>query len=102
MWWSAASLREAAEHDVTDAARAGRKLGGDRADGDARGAIRREAIDAGRDRRKGDRGQAMRGGKIERRAIARRQQFIFAFSAAAPHRTDGVDDVFGRAAGSRG
>ena len=38
----------------------------------------------------------MRGGKIERRAIAGCEQFFLACAAALPHRTDGVDDVLRR------
>ena len=66
------------------------------AHGDACGAIGRESINAGRNRRKPDRCKAVGGGKIERRAIARCQQFFLALSAAAPHRTDGVDDMLRR------
>ena len=71
-------------------------FGDDRADRDARGAIGREAIDAGRDRRKSDRGQPVRGGEIERGAITGGQQFVLALAAAVPYRTDGVDDVLCR------
>ena len=40
--------------------------------------------------------EAMRGGKIERGAIAGRQQFVLALAAAVPHRPDRMDDVLCR------
>ena len=40
--------------------------------------------------------QPVRGGKIKRRAVARRQQFVLAFAAAAPHRSDRVDHMLRR------
>ena len=43
-----------------------------------------------------DRSKPMRGGKIERRAIAGRQQLLLALAAAAPHRPDRVDHMLGR------
>ncbi len=49
--------REAAEHDLRELARRCGDLRRHRADRDARGAVGREAVDAGRDRRKGDRGE---------------------------------------------
>ena len=63
--------REAAEHDALDAARRRGDFRGDGADGDARGAIGREAVDAGRDRRKGDRGKLVRGGEMRARCGSR-------------------------------
>ena len=60
--------------------------------------VGRKAIDAGRDRGKRNRSQAMRHGQVQRRAIAGRQQFLLALAAAVPDRTDRVNDVF---AGSR-
>ena len=47
---------------------------------------------------KRNRREAVRGGKIERRAVAGCEQFFLACAAALPHRTDGVDECF---AGSR-
>ncbi len=88
-------LREAAEHHARQAAGAARDLRRHGADRDARGAIGRKAVDAGRDRRIGDRGEAMLGRKRERRAIAGREQIVLALVAAAPDRADRVDDVLG-------
>src|SRR5579862_1826810 len=58
--------------------------------------IRREAIDAGRDRGKCDRGQAMGHGQVQRRAIAGCQQLLLTLAAAVPDRTDGVNDMLRR------
>jgi len=88
--------REAAINDLRDAARRRGKFGGDGPDGNARGAIRREAVNTGRDSRESDRGEPMLGGKFERRAIAGCQQLLFVVAAAASHRPDGVDHMLGR------
>ena len=53
-------------------------------------------IDAGRDRRKRDRCETVRGGEVERRAIAGGQQLLLALAAAVPHRTDRMDHVLRR------
>src|SRR5262249_3173317 len=66
-----------------------------RSDSDACCAFRRKSIDAGRDRRKCDRAQALFGSERKRGAITRRQQFFLALLAAAPNRAYGVDDVLG-------
>ena len=58
MWWSAAACAKQQNTTRVDAARRRRQFSGDSAHGDARRAIGREAINAGRDRRKCDRGQA--------------------------------------------
>ncbi len=89
-------LGEAAEHDPRRAAGRGRDFRGDGADRDARGAIRRKAVDAGRDRREGDRAKPMCGAKLERRAIAGGEQLFLARGAAAPDRADRVNHVLGR------
>ena len=60
--------REAAKHHAPDATRRRRHFGRDRSDRNAGRKFGREAKDPGRDRREGDRGHAMRSGKIERRA----------------------------------
>jgi hypothetical protein len=86
--------REAAEHDPPDAGRAG-DLRGRGADGDARSARGRKPVDAGRDRGERDRVQAMLGGQGERGAIAGGEQCLFAQVAAAPDRSDRMDDVPG-------
>ena len=86
-------LRKAAEHHALNAARRGRDFRQHRADRDAGGAISRKAVDAGGDRRERQRRQPVLGRKHERRAIAGRQQVVFAACAAAPHRADGVDHV---------
>ena len=89
-------FRETAQHDACDPARGSRQFRSDRAHGDARGAIGRKAINAGRYGRKRKRRQPIRRGQIKRRAIARGQQFVFARAASAPYRTDSVDHVLGR------
>src|SRR5262249_16297332 len=86
---------EAAEHDAREAARGVRDLCRHGADGDARRALRRKAIDAGRDGGKRDRAQALRGRERQRRAITGRKQVVLALVAAAPHRTARLDDVLG-------
>ena len=43
----------------------------------------------------------MRGGEIERGAVAGREVAVLAGAAAAPNRTDGMDDVFRRQTISR-
>lgn len=89
-------LREAAEDDAPNAARCRGEFSRNRSDGDARGAVSRKSVDAGRDGRKRERDKTVGGGEVERGAIARRQHLILATSAAAPHRTNGVDDVLCR------
>lgn len=85
--------REATEHDAIDAARCCRQFGGNRAHGDARRAIGRKSIVTGGDRGKRDRVQPIRGGKIERGAVAGCQQFILARAAAVPYRPNGMDHM---------
>ncbi len=85
--------REAAEHHARDAARPRGDFRRHGADRDARGEIGGKAIDAGGDRRIGDRRERMRGGEIERRAIAAGQQRFLVGAAAVPDRPDRVDDV---------
>ena len=67
-----------------------RPRGGDR---DLRGARRRVAVDAGRDRRERDRAAAVLGRELDRPPVAGRQQLRLALAAAVPDRPDGVDDV---------
>src|ERR1700733_7073305 len=89
--------RETAKSNPREAAAwPGRKLRRHRPDGDARSTIRRKAIDAGRYRRESQRSQPMRRGEVERGAIARRQEFVLTFAAAAPYRADGVNHILGR------
>ena len=88
--------REAAEHHAADAARRVGDLARHGADRDARRAIGREAVDAGRDRRKGDRGEPVLGRERERGAVAGGEQLLLALAAAAPDRPDRVDHVPGR------
>jgi hypothetical protein len=84
---------EAAKHDTRDAARLGRDLGSDGRDRNARGAIRRESVDAGRDRRKRDRCQLMRSGEVERSPVARCEKVVLTTTAAMPNRADSVHDM---------
>src|SRR5882757_9378264 len=64
-----------------------------RSHGDARGAVGRKRVDAGRDGRKRNRGEAIPGRKGQRYAIAGGEQLVLALAAAAPYRTDRMDDV---------
>ena len=89
-------VRKAAEHDALDFVWRGRDLrqhGGDR---DPRRTVRRKPVDAGRDRRKRDRAQAVRGRERERLAIAGCEQCILVMVAPAPDRANRVNDVFRR------
>src|SRR5262249_55995838 len=63
---------------------------------DARGAIGRKAVDAGRDRRKSHRSKVMLAAKLNRAAIAGGEQIVFVEAATVPHRPDGVDHVLRR------
>ena len=87
---------ETAEDDARERARLGGQFGRNGADRDARRAVGGKRIDAGRDRREGNRGEIVAGCEIERSAIAGREQRILVRSAAMPHRTDRMDDVFCR------
>src|SRR3984893_17303610 len=103
LWWSAAACakqqnttRAMPRGDAAHAAARRIQFRGQRARGDAGGVVRREAIDARGDRRKCNRGQAVRHGQIQRRAIAGCQQLLLTLAAAIPDRTDGVNDVLRR------
>src|SRR5215475_5255847 len=65
-------------------------------EGDPYSSVHRKAVDAGADRRKSDRRQAVHLGKSERIAITIRKQFILAVAAAVPNRANGVDYVLRR------
>ena len=71
---------EAAEYDALDAAGRCGDFRGDGAYSDACGAVHRKAVDAGRDRRKGDRRKSMGSRKTERRAVARCQEIVLALA----------------------
>src|SRR5262245_29998768 len=90
--------REATEHHASDAAGRIGDLARHRADRDAGPAIGREPVDAGRDRREGDRGEPMLRGERQRGAIAGGKELVLALAAAAPHRPYRVDHVLGRQA----
>jgi hypothetical protein len=85
--------REAAEDDARQRSLEARQGLGDRIDGDYCGSFCGKSVDAGRDRGKGDRIEAMLVGDFERAAIAGGEQPILVPSAAAPDRPDGVDDM---------
>jgi len=89
-----AGLAEAAEDDAGGVIAAGQR-GQDRVDGDLRGAVGREAVDAGADGRDGDAGKLVLGGDLQAAAIARGEQRLLVRAAAAPDRADRVDDVAG-------
>ena len=63
----------------------------------ARRLVERVAVDAGRDRRQRDARAAVPRRELDRAAIAGGEQLGLAVVAAAPDRTDGVDDVARRA-----
>src|SRR5262249_36827429 len=88
-------LRKAAKHHTVHAAWGGCNLRRHRADRDAGGTVGRKTIDAGRDRRIGDRSKAVLGRQPKRRAIARGEQLVLSLAAAAPHRADCVDHMPG-------
>lgn len=93
---------EAAEHDALQTCR-GVQPGGHGTDGNTRGAVGRESVDAGRNGRKRNRPDPMGGGEFERNAVARGQQPVaFLRAAFAPHRPDRMDDVARRQAVSPG
>ena len=71
------------------------------ANGDVRCARRRKAVDAGRDCRKGDGGEALLDGEREAIAIAIGEQAVLAAFAAAPDWSYRVDDVARRQAEAR-
>src|SRR4030095_434124 len=87
--------REAAEHDVLQSMRVPGDLRRHGADCDACRAIGRGTRAAGRDRRIGDRGEAVLGRELQCRAVARGKEVILALVAAAPHRPARMDDVVG-------
>src|SRR5437762_2581568 len=87
-------FRKTAEHHLCQAAWGSRDLRCHGANRDAGGTVEREAINAGRDRRIGDRGETVLGGKRESGAIAGSEQIILALVAAAPHRPDRMNHMF--------
>src|SRR5947209_11424665 len=62
-----------------------------RADGDRRGALDGEAVDAGADRRKGDAANAVLFRKLEAALVAAGEGLVFAVAAAFPHGADRMD-----------
>src|SRR3546814_3317106 len=74
---------EAAEDDPREAGMP-REPVRHRPHGDARGAVGREAVDAGRDGGEGDAGEAVRRREVERIAIAAFEQTVLARAAALP------------------
>ena len=60
---------------------------------DAGGAVRREAIDAGRNRREGNRRKRVGLTEFKDAAIAGGEKFIHAAAATVPHRPDGMDHM---------
>ena len=87
--------REAAEHDLREIAGRGGDFRRHGADRDARGAFRREAVDAGRDRRKRDRREAVVGRQHQRGGVAGGEQAFLVARAAVPDRSDRMDHVPG-------
>jgi hypothetical protein len=83
---------EAAEHDALDRPRLSerREHGAKR---NARGAARWKAVSASRDCGIGNRGKAVLARETEARTVTGGKQLVFAALAAAPNRTNGVDDV---------
>ncbi len=70
-------------------------FGRNRADRNARREIAREAVDTGRDRRKGNRRQSVFGREVERGPITARQQRFLVLAASTPHGPDRMNDVPG-------
>ena len=69
------------------------RLAADRVERDPGGALLREAEDAGRDAREGDRGEAGVARQLEAARVAAREELVLAPVAAGPDRADGVDHV---------
>jgi hypothetical protein len=90
--------RKTAQNDARDTARRPGQFCGDRTHGDTGGAIGRKAIDPGRYRRKSQRRQPVRGGKLQRGAVAGGEQVVLALAAPVPDGADRVDHVLGRQA----
>jgi hypothetical protein len=90
------ALRKAAEDNAPNSARCGGEFSRNGSDGNARGPIRRKTITPGRDGWKRERHQAMARSEIKCGAIARRQQFVLAVIAAAPHRANSVNHMLCR------
>jgi hypothetical protein len=89
-------LRKAAEDNAPNPARCGGEFSRNGSDGNARGPIRRKTINTSRDGWKRERHQAMARSEIKCGAIARRQQFVLAVIAAAPHRANSVNHMLCR------
>ena len=83
---------EAAEYDVGHCDRRSQRIDR-RRDRDACGTIGREAIDAGGNRGKGNRGKAVPATEFGRAAIAGGQRMIFAKISAVPYRSHGMNHM---------
>src|SRR5262245_7531971 len=83
---------EAAEHDALNGGLLAQTVehGGD---GDACGVIRREAVDAGRDGREGDRREPMFGSERQTVAVAGSEQQVLAAFSTVPDRSNRVNHV---------
>lgn len=92
---------ETAEHDALDRPRLSerREHGAKR---DARSAIGWKAVSTSRDGGKGNRGKTVLARETEARTVAGGKQLVLAALAAAPNRTNGVDDVTREKAKARG
>jgi len=92
---------ETAEHDALDRPRLSerREHGAKR---DARSAIGWKAVSTRRDGGKGNRGKTVLACETEARTVAGGKQLVLAALAAAPNRTNGVDDVTREKAKARG
>jgi hypothetical protein len=91
---------EATKHDALDRRRLGKRRKHS-AKRDARGAVRREAVGAGRDRWVSNRDKAVFVREREAAAVAGGEEPVLAPLASAPDRTDGVNHVTRRQAEAR-
>src|SRR4051812_39430313 len=90
-------FREAAEDHLGEAGLT-LEMGAGGFDRDLGRGFDRIAVDAGADRREGDRFQGVRVGEFEGAAVAGGEQFGLAGFSVLPDRPDGVDDMPGRQA----
>ena len=86
------ACREGAKDDLGRIVIGG-KFRHERVDRDPGGAVLRETVDAGRDRREGNGTAAVLPGERQRVAVAGSEHLVLPLPAAVPDRAHGVDDV---------
>src|SRR5690606_2965210 len=87
------AVGETAEHDLAKPRGVGQRRT-DRGNGHPGGLLDRVSIDPGTDAGEREGGQVVLRGELDRAAVAGGEQLRLAGAAAAPDRTDGMDDVF--------